>query len=362
MPIYLDRHDTPEEITPEHVAEMHQADLKVQDEFGCRGFTYWFDNKRKSGFCLIEAPNKEALIKMHDHAHGAVPHHIIEVEENMVEAFLGRLVDPEKASDEALNIIDEPAFRTICFINIHATETGKEVNEKDSIDTIKERISEISSDFNGRIVKKTSSSILSSFKSVSKAVEFLIEINSKLKEDHALLNMALSCGIPVTEKEGIFEDSVSLAQRMADHVHGNLVISSEVYDLYMLENTHSLINKALVKVLDSIEQEFLNSLLDFMESNWDNPEFKVADFTKNLGLSKSQVYRKFMKITAKSPNTFIRDYRLNKALHLLKNGNNTISETAFETGFNSPSYFSKCFFERYGITPSSFLKTSSPHL
>ena len=73
MPIYLDRHDTPEEITPEHVAEMHQADLKVQDEFGCRGFTYWFDNKRKSGFCLIEAPNKEALIKMHNLLHSLTP-------------------------------------------------------------------------------------------------------------------------------------------------------------------------------------------------------------------------------------------------------------------------------------------------
>ena len=80
MPIYLDRHDAPDHVTAEHVAEMHIADLACQDQFGCKGFTYWFDEKRHAGFCLIEAPNREAIEKMHDHAHGDIPAQIIEVE------------------------------------------------------------------------------------------------------------------------------------------------------------------------------------------------------------------------------------------------------------------------------------------
>lgn len=87
MPLYMDRHDTPPEITAKHVAEMHQADLKVEHLYGCKGITYWCDDKRHHPFCLIEAPNREAIQKMHDHAHGEVPYNIIEVDEKLVESF-----------------------------------------------------------------------------------------------------------------------------------------------------------------------------------------------------------------------------------------------------------------------------------
>lgn len=357
MPIYLDRHDTPEEITPEHVAEMHQADLKVQHKFGCRGFTYWFDDKRKSGFCLIEAPNKEALIKMHDHAHGAVPHQIIEVEENMVEAFLGRLEDPKKANNEKLNIIDEPAFRTIMSVIINVSSNKKEESKVQQIHDLNRLISHLTRDYKGRIVKNTSTSILSSFNSVSNAVDCVIKINEALNDKITMVNIGLNCGIPVTDKEGIFEDTITLAKRMACHAKGITVFSSEVMDLYSLENVNKEINLSKIEVLGPNEQQFLNSLMDFIEDKWTNTDLKVDDFAKNLGLSKSQVYRKLKTLSAKSPNTFIKDYRLNKALLILDKGSKTISEVAFETGFNSPSYFSKCFLEKYGISPSYYIKT-----
>ena len=59
MPIYMDRHDLNDAITAEHVANIHQEDLKIEHEFGCKGLTYWFDDHRKTAFCLIKAPNKE---------------------------------------------------------------------------------------------------------------------------------------------------------------------------------------------------------------------------------------------------------------------------------------------------------------
>ena len=82
MPIYMDRHDIPPGIRAEHVAEMHQQDLKVQHIYGCKGMTYWCDEDTKTAFCLIEAPNIKALQDMHDHAHGDIPHSIVEVNEN----------------------------------------------------------------------------------------------------------------------------------------------------------------------------------------------------------------------------------------------------------------------------------------
>jgi AraC-like DNA-binding protein len=61
-----------------------------------------------------------------------------------------------------------------------------------------------------------------------------------------------------------------------------------------------------------------------------------------------------MATTGKAPNAFIHDYRLDKALKLLEKKTENISEVAFETGFNSPAYFSKCFSDKFGILPSKY--------
>ena len=47
MPLYMDRHDVSAEVTAEHVAQLHQEDLKIQDQFDCKGITYWFDAERR---------------------------------------------------------------------------------------------------------------------------------------------------------------------------------------------------------------------------------------------------------------------------------------------------------------------------
>jgi len=61
MPIFMDFHDLPEGISAKHVAEMHQADLKIEHKYNCRGLTYWCDEKRQTAFCLIDAPNNRLL-------------------------------------------------------------------------------------------------------------------------------------------------------------------------------------------------------------------------------------------------------------------------------------------------------------
>jgi AraC-like DNA-binding protein len=92
--------------------------------------------------------------------------------------------------------------------------------------------------------------------------------------------------------------------------------------------------------------------MDFIESEWKNTNLKVNDFGKILGFSKSQLYRKMMSLVGESPNSFLMNYRLKWALELIKKQNNTISEIAFDSGFSSPSYFSKCFRKKYGMMPS----------
>jgi hypothetical protein len=111
MPIFLDRHDLTG-LTAADIAEAHRKDLEVQSQYGVRFLTYWFDEKRGSAFCLIDAPDVETAMRVHDEAHGDVAKDVIEVDLSAVEAFLGRVSDPAPSQPAAQGQVDS-AFRAI---------------------------------------------------------------------------------------------------------------------------------------------------------------------------------------------------------------------------------------------------------
>lgn len=367
MPVYMDRHDVPEAITPEDVARIHKQDLEVQHKFGCKALTYWFDGTRNKAFCLIEAPNEDALVAMHDHSHGQVPNKVIEVEETILESFYGSIEEPEKTHKEYLHIKGAPPSRTIMVVSIK--KTSLKTYTKDQNESLRNYsnsvIKEISR-FGGNMVNHHSDSFLVSFISVSKAVTCALSIQKKfdafIKNNgltDILQKIGINTGIPVTDKDKLFESTIKLAEWMCDIVKEKVVVSSEVRNIYQSENLNTFIDKQLLHALTPVEESFLNSLMEYTERNWLEPNLKVDDFGKQLGYSTSQLYRKMVSLTGKSPNTLIKDYRLDQALTLLNQQKGNISEIAFETGFNSPAYFSKCFLEKYGILPSDYTRKSS---
>jgi len=364
MPIYMDRHDVSETVTAENVAQLHQEDLKIQDQFGCRGLTYWFDEKRKTAFCLIEAPDAKAIEKMHNQAHGQVPHSVIEVDASIVESFLGRIEDPEKAQNTALNIINDPAFRTIMVIVLKRLSLiqNDPAQFKSSLHNYNNAVINLLDVYDGKPVNQTENHFLVSFKSVSNALHAAFDIQSLFNDfrkytnnDKILLKIGLSAGVPVTKKQLIFEDTIKLAERMCKIIKGEIIVSSEVKELYDSENLNTLSEGESIFFLTQTDEKFLTLLMDYAESEWSNINLKVDDFSRSVGCSKSQLYRKMITLTGKPPNTFIKEYRLNEALILLNKNASNVSGIAFETGFSSPSYFSKCFQKRYGHSPSDYL-------
>ena len=134
------------------------------------------------------------------------------------------------------------------------------------------------------------------------------------------------------------------------------MITSEVNALYESENRNTTIDKDIILVLKPRDEKFLTQLIDFIEKVWNKSDFNMAQFSSLLGYSKSQLYRKIMRLTGQSPNRFLREFRLHKALQLLYKQEGNISEIAFESGFNSAAYFSTCFFNKYGILPSRYIQ------
>jgi len=214
----------------------------------------------------------------------------------------------------------------------------------------------------GRIVQSDNESYLVSFKSVTNAVLCALRIQQKFKyiipkfeKGHKDLKIGISCGLPVTNKGSFFEEAVLVATNLCKNVKEHIAITSEVKDLYESENRNAIIDKDLIRTLKPSEEKFLQQIMKTMYIFWNQSSFSTVQFAQELGYSKSQLYRKLLQLTGKTPNSYLREYRLEKALELLHQQSGNISEIAYETGFNSPTYFSKCFFDSYGILPSTYI-------
>src|SRR6266542_2918518 len=128
-------------------------------------------------------------------------------------------------------------------------------------------------------------------------------------------------------------------------------------DLFYYENTRQSNPKNSMVTVNSVANDFLQNLFKIIEDNLDDSLLTVSFLAVNMGVSKSTLNRKLLTLTGLSPNGLIRQYRLQKAAIFLISGKN-VSETAYLTGFETPSYFTQCFKEFYKVTPKEYSKNN----
>jgi signal transduction histidine kinase/DNA-binding response OmpR family regulator len=102
------------------------------------------------------------------------------------------------------------------------------------------------------------------------------------------------------------------------------------------------------------DSDFLQKVTDIAEKNYSDALFSITEFADAIHLSPSQFNRKLKALIEQSPNQFLQNYRLQKATELLQHSDKQIAEIAYMAGFNSPSYFVKCFKEKFSKTPKVF--------
>ena len=108
--------------------------------------------------------------------------------------------------------------------------------------------------------------------------------------------------------------------------------------------------------IKSCEKLFLDKVIKEIERNIHDSEFDVEKLCKALGFSQPQAYRKIKAISDLSISEFIRNTRLKKAARMFSEKNLTVSDVAYQVGFNDPNYFTKCFTRLFGQTPTDYLK------
>ncbi|MBS0000232.1 MAG: DUF4242 domain-containing protein [Cyclobacteriaceae bacterium] len=362
MPLYMDIHFVGE-ISVEDTRKAHLADLAVQKKYGVTYHQYWFNEEMGTVYCLMEGPDKESCAATHREANGFTACQIVEVEGGMYDIFMG---EKQKVDHGLVRHQDgeiDTGYRYILTLNIIAN-TG--ISDWIDFDQLrlpkrpKSKALQIIGETDGKEIRTGGfDNIIAVFETPEKALrcahkiqtEFLDHTRDGSKKYDISFNMGISVGQPLTEKEGFFVKAIQMSKRLCLIAGDKEIITSRLFE--ELCDTNEIVKRHIhLRTIKPSEQEFLDNFLDIADDRISDHTFGVNFLSQDMGVSQPQLYRKVIAITGRSPVSFIREIRLNKALSLIREKKYNLSEIALEVGYNSPSYFSKCFHERFGIKPS----------
>jgi class 3 adenylate cyclase len=237
MPIFLDRHDL-KGLTAADVAEAHRKDLEVQGHYGVRFLTYWFDDTRGTAFCLIDAPDIQTAMRVHDEAHGEIARDVIEVDLSAVEAFLGRVSDPP--SDDAA--ID-PAMRTIMFTDIvDSTGMTARLGDVRAVEMVRAHDALVRRALHrkgGREIKRTGDGIMAAFDDAEAGVECACAIQQAFdafnlaSQVKLQVRIGLDAGEPVADHNDLFGATVQMAARLCQSAEPGAIVVSEAISRFL---------------------------------------------------------------------------------------------------------------------------------
>jgi class 3 adenylate cyclase len=236
--MYIDRHDVPG-VSPADVADAHVRDVGVQDQYGVRFHTYWFDPDNGSVFCLAEGPTKQAVQDVHQEAHGLMASSVLELDAMApLNSFFGSLpVHPVGTAYTA------QAMRAILFTDVCGSVAQTHALGDDGhMRLLREHNEIVRSElipYDGREVKHTGDGIMAAFTSIVGAVAYAVAVQRRIhaRNENAdtpfELSIGISAGEPVTDDhDDLFGAAVQLAARLcAAAAPGDIAVSLGVREL-----------------------------------------------------------------------------------------------------------------------------------
>jgi class 3 adenylate cyclase len=236
MPIFMDRHDM-RGATAENVAEAHRKDLEIQDKYGVKYMTYWYDSERSAGFCLVDAPDAATAARVHREAHGEIASEIIAVDLAAVEAFLGRISDPRHAPDATTQEMGA-GLRAIMFTDIvGSTEMTARLGDAAALELVRVHNALVRrglASHHGREVKHTGDGIMAAFDDVANSVRAAAHIQRRFSAYNAeaseglRVRIGIHAGEPVADHNDLFGATVQLAFRLCGEAEADGIIVSEL--------------------------------------------------------------------------------------------------------------------------------------
>jgi AraC-like DNA-binding protein len=355
-----------ENVTISAVKTAHIADKAVQDKYQVKYHQFWVNEEAGTVFCLMEGPDRESCEAVHREAHGNIACALTEVEGGFYGIMMGQKQKIDEGHVQYADGSVDLGYRNILVASVYAITSATSFEELSTLCTprrARQLISKKISEFKGREVKwDTDDNLIGVFNDPAGAVKCAIAIQNLLiepgvTEPNIFLKLGLSASQPVDEKGDFFTNAIKLAHRLSIIAPQNQIFISSLLS-QLCKDQPFLNGLPSVKMLTASEEAFVLKLLSIAEAKLSDCNFSLDNLSNEACVSRPQLYRKITALTGRSPNDFMRALRMDKALILLKHKSANISEIAYEVGFNTPSYFTKCFLEKFGCTPSVFARSN----
>ena len=172
----------------------------------------------------------------------------------------------------------------------------------------------------------------------------IIMLTAKTSEDSKLSGLETGADDYLTKPFNKNELLLKVRNRIAQQ--------QKIRDRIKLE----LLKEAPKVEVQSADEQFLLKVKECIQSRLSDEQLSVESLAEEIGLSRSQLFRKIVALTGVSVNELIRSFRLQKACQLLQQNWGPVSQVAYEVGFSNLSYFSKVFKEEFGVLPSEYEK------
>ncbi|HTH56508.1 MAG TPA: nickel-binding protein [Cyclobacteriaceae bacterium] len=345
MPLFIDLH-IDNSLTLDIIKQAHLADKALQAKHGVRYLQIMLNQPQGYLFCLMEGPDKESCARVHQEAHGHIACNILEITESDFSALVSNKqmdsLDFTLNGDGSL----DTGIRTLLYISL--------LGSPENCRTTKEIINKLLKQSDGRSGESFENQLMVLFDSTTIAVDTAMSIRQSITESNVSveLRMAANLGPPLKEKGNFFEDVRKSVEHFAFlSENGQITISSKAMQLYTGDRKNNI---NALKVVQAADEKFLDELMGSLEKVWNKNDLTMDDFAREIGVSKSQLARKLKTLVEFTPNDFIKEYKLRKAVSLMDDQRLNMAEISMEVGFSNPSYFTKCFRKRFGKAPSEY--------
>jgi AraC-like DNA-binding protein len=344
MPLFIDLH-VDSNLTSDLVKACHLADKSVQDKYGVRYLQIILNESKGCLFCLMEGPDKESCERVHREAHGNTACNLSEITNGDFSTLMANKRKGE--SDFTFNHDGslDTGNRAVLAINF----LGPPQHDADAKEVINKTITK----FKGRAVHNFGNEFIAIFEACVAALKAAKSIRAQIIETKfpVEIRMGLTIGLPLKETGNFFEEA-SQSARCFSFIseNGQITVCSKVKQFY----DGDIDETSVVKILSPNDEKFIKHMKVCVEQVWNKSEITMPDFTRDVGVSKSQLTRKIRALTGLSPKDFLNEVRLRNSVRMMKDEGRNVSEAAIEIGFSNPSYFTKVFRKRFGKAPSDF--------
>ena len=193
---------------------------------------------------------------------------------------------------------------------------------------------------------------------VMDGVEFCEKVKTRQETSHIPVIMLTARASQESEIKGLRNGADDYIKKPFDMDLLQLKLSNTIKQREELRkrfNRNITLQPKEVTVTSS-DELFLQRAMEIVEIHMMDTDFNVEMMVKEMGYSRSNLYLKFKELTGLSSSEFIRNIRLKRAMQLFEQSDRSVKEIMYMTGFNTASYFSKCFKKQFGVIPSEYIR------